>query len=83
MYGYPCSYCDGTVQPRRVEREAFKHKTGFVILEHITIGVCETCGNRYYTADLLHAVHDIATGKRQPARTEAIPVADLSGVGSS
>jgi len=54
MYGYPCTYCDGTVRPRRVEREAFKHKTGFVILEHIVIGVCETCGNRYYTADLLH-----------------------------
>lgn len=81
MYGYPCSYCNGTVQPRRVEREAFKHKTGFVILEHIVIGVCETCGNRYYTADLLHTVHDIATGKRQPARTEAIPVADLSEAG--
>ena len=81
MYGYPCSYCDGTVQPRRVEREAVKHKTGFVILEHIVIGVCETCGNRYYTADLLHTVHDIATGKRQPARTEAIPVADLSEAG--
>jgi hypothetical protein len=26
-------------------------------------------------------VHDIATGKRQPARTEAIPVADLSEAG--
>lgn len=81
MYGYPCSYCDGTVQPRRVDREAFKHKAGFVILEHIVIGVCETCGNRYYTADLLHTVHDIATGKRQPARTEAIPVGDLSETG--
>ena len=81
MYGYPCNYCYGTVQPRRVEREAFKHKNGFVILEHIVIGVCETCGNRYYTADLLHTVHDIATGKRQPAHTEAIPVADLSEAG--
>jgi YgiT-type zinc finger domain-containing protein len=81
MYGYRCNFCDGTVQPRRVEREAFKHKAGFVILEHVVIGVCETCGNRYYTADLLHTVHDIATGKLKPARTEAIPVADLSEAG--
>ena len=24
MYGYPCEYCEGTVQPHLVEREAFK-----------------------------------------------------------
>ena len=57
-YGYRCVYCQGTVQPRYVEREAFKHKNGFVILEHITIGVCDVCGNRYYSADILHAVHE-------------------------
>jgi hypothetical protein len=48
-----------------------------VILEHIVIGVFETCGNCYYTADMLHTVHDIATGKLKPDRTEAIPVAHL------
>jgi len=60
-------------------REAFKHKNGFVILENITIGVCDECGNRYYSADLLHTVHDIASGNKPFARTEKIPVAHLSG----
>lgn len=78
MYNYPCPYCDGIVKPRMIEREVFKHKNGFVILENIVIGVCEACGNRYYTADILHTVHDIATGKRAPVRTEAVPVAHLS-----
>lgn len=78
MYGYQCEYCKGTVQPRTVEREAFKHRNGFIILENITIGVCNSCGNRYYTADILHAVHEIATGLRAPERTEPIPVAHLS-----
>ncbi|MEH2058417.1 MAG: YgiT-type zinc finger protein [Nostoc sp.] len=44
MYGYRCEYCQGTVQPRTVKREAFKHRDGFVILEDVTIGVCDTCG---------------------------------------
>jgi YgiT-type zinc finger domain-containing protein len=78
MYGYQCVYCQGTVQPRNVEREAFKHKNGFVILEHITIGVCDVCGNRYYSADILHAVHDIAIGRRVAERTEQVPVAHLA-----
>jgi YgiT-type zinc finger domain-containing protein len=78
MYGYPCTYCSGTVQPQAVAREACKHKHGFVILDNIVIGVCDTCGHRYYTADILHTVHAIATGKRGPVRMEAIPVAHLS-----
>ncbi len=77
MYGYRCEYCEGTVQPKRVKREAFKHKNGFVILEDIVIGICDVCGNRYYSADILHTVHDIVTGARPFERTEEIPVAHL------
>lgn len=44
MYSYRCEYCEGTVQPKAVEREAFKHHRGFVILEQVTIGVCDVCG---------------------------------------
>lgn len=63
MYGYRCEYCEGSVQRKLVAQEAFKHKKGFVILENITTGVCDSCGNRYYSAEILHAVHQIATGK--------------------
>ena len=78
MYGYRCEYCEGSVQPRQVEREAFKHKKGFVILENILVGICDVCGNRYYSANILHTVHEIATGKQKPERTEHIPVAHLA-----
>lgn len=74
MYGYRCEYCEGKVQPRVVKREMFPHKDGFVILEDVTIGVCDACGNRYYSAEVLERVHEIATGRRAPERTEAIPV---------
>lgn len=75
MYGHKCECCNGTVRPRLVEREVFKHKKGFVILENVVIGVCDSCGDRYYSADILHTVHEIATGRRQPERTKAVPVA--------
>jgi YgiT-type zinc finger domain-containing protein len=75
MYGYKCQYCEGSVQPREIAREVFKHKNGFVILENVIIGVCDSCGNRYYSAQILHAVHQVATGKQRPERTESIPVA--------
>jgi YgiT-type zinc finger domain-containing protein len=75
MYGYKCEYCDGVVRERRVEREVFKHRDGFVILEHVPIGVCDKCGYRYYHSTLLYQVEAIAARKRVPERMELVPVA--------
>ena len=75
MYGYKCEYCDGVVQERMVAREAFKHRTGFVILENAPVGVCNTCGYRYYHASLLRRVEDVAAKRQVPERTEMVPVA--------
>ena len=78
MYGYRCEYCVGTVRERVVGREAFKHRRGFVILEQVPVGVCDTCGNRYYHASLLRRVEEIAGGGASAARTEQVPVATFS-----
>lgn len=67
-HGYRCEYCEGMVQPRRIERKAFKHKKGLVIM-------CDVCGNPYWSADVLHRAREIATGQREPERTGLIPVA--------
>ena len=80
MYGYQCEYCEETVRSRIVKREAFKHRDGFVILENVAIGVCDNCGNRYYSADLIHAVHAVGTGEKAAERTEQIPVMYLESV---
>ena len=76
-YGYQCEYCEGTVRPKKVAREAFKHEKGFIILEGIVVGICDSCGTRYYSSDILHAVHDIATGAKSFERVEEVPVSHL------
>jgi YgiT-type zinc finger domain-containing protein len=78
MYGYQCEYCDGTVRERIVEREAFKHRDGFVILENVPVGVCDKCGYRYYHSTLLHRVAKIAARKESPTRMEQVPVAPFA-----
>lgn len=77
MYGYKCEYCEGTVKERLVKKEVFKHKTGFVMLEDVPVGICDKCGYRYYHSSILQRVEDIADGKRVPERIETIPVAHL------
>lgn len=77
MYGYKCEYCEGTVKEQLVEKEVFKHKNGFVMLENVPVGICDICGYRYYHSTILRRVEEIAEGKRTPERTETIPVAHL------
>ena len=74
-FGYRCEYGDGTVRPKRVKREAFKHKLRFVILEDVTIGVCDSCGSRFYSAGSLKRVQEVAIGAVAPERFDEIPVA--------
>jgi YgiT-type zinc finger domain-containing protein len=75
QFGYQCEYCLGTGRAKRVKREAFKHKGSFVILEEVVMGICDTCGNRYYSAETMKRVQAIATGTTPPERTEPVPVA--------
>ncbi|MFZ9737100.1 MAG: YgiT-type zinc finger protein [Prochlorotrichaceae cyanobacterium] len=77
MFNYQCEYCDGTVQTRTIEREAFKYLNRFVILENVVVGICDKCKNRYYSAETLHAVNEVATGAKLAQKTESIPVLHL------
>ena len=77
MYGYQCEHCKGIVREKIVKREAFKHKNGFVILEDVPIGVCDKCGTRYYHANLLHRVAQVAAGKVS-SKSENVPVAQFA-----
>lgn len=74
MYDFPCEHCAGTVYPRNVEREAIRHKGGFVILEDVPIGVCDKCGSRYFHATVLRRVAEIGRSVAPPVRTIEIPV---------
>jgi uncharacterized protein (DUF427 family) len=43
-------------------------------LKDISIGICDNCGNRYYTADILRQVEVIATGQVVADTEERVPV---------
>ncbi|MBM4092452.1 MAG: YgiT-type zinc finger protein [Planctomycetes bacterium] len=74
MYDFNCEHCGGEVKARRVEREALRHKSSFVILEDVPIGVCGKCGARYFDASVLRRVAEIGRGKTPRDRTLEVPV---------
>ncbi|MCC6492257.1 MAG: YgiT-type zinc finger protein [Pirellulales bacterium] len=74
MYDFLCEHCTGAVRERRLDREAIRHKGGFVILENVPIGVCDTCGARYFHASVLRRVAEVGRRTTSPLRTIAVPV---------
>lgn len=75
LYGYMCEYCDGTVQEQLVDREVFKYRQSFVILENVPVGICDTCGHRYYHSTLLRQVEEVFRQRDAAQRVELVPVA--------
>lgn len=78
MHNYACEFCAGIVRPKHLDKEVFKHRDGFVILKNISIGVCDKCANRYYSADVLHRVEAIATGRIATDEEERVPIGSLT-----
>lgn len=74
-FGYQCEWCDGTVRRQVLPREVFELACGFVILEDVTVGVCDKCDHRYYPAKVVRRAEAIALGRRKAERTERVPVA--------
>jgi YgiT-type zinc finger domain-containing protein len=74
MYDFSCEHCTGAVRERRVDREAFRHKGSFVILEDVPVGVCDTCRARYFHASVLRRVAEVGRGVTPATQTIEIPV---------
>ena len=80
MYEFTCEHCRGTVRERRVDREALRHKGGFVILEQVPVGVCDACGARYYDASVLRRVAEIGRAATCSLPTIEVPIAPYAPV---
>jgi len=74
MYGYACYRCNGTVEERRRDREIFQYNESFVALEDAPVGICATCGARYFDASLLRRVAEVGRGDKRSQRTLEVPV---------
>ncbi|MBI1930451.1 type II toxin-antitoxin system MqsA family antitoxin [Candidatus Poribacteria bacterium] len=50
QYG-DCQYCSGEVTEQMIEID-FRWKGQFYLFENIPVGVCEQCGEKYFTAEV-------------------------------
>lgn len=70
-----CDYCTGTVQPFAAQSEPLRVGGTLVLLDGVTIGRCDRCGHRYFSAETLKLAEDVASHPEKASRTVTVPVA--------
>ena len=74
--GEHCEYCGGVIIEKRVDLSR-KVKGQYILIENVPAGVCTECGTRYYTANVLKMVEEIARGRQEVKREILVPVYSL------
>lgn len=68
-----CTYCGGEVV-ECVQRVDYRLHGQLYILEGVPTGVCQQCGEQFFTADTAHQMESAVTETKGPMETVPIPV---------
>lgn len=74
-----CYFCGGEVVERIIELE-FRWKGQLYILEGVPAGICQQCGEKYFTAEVSKAI-DEAVESGEVKRIVNVPVKELKLMG--
>ncbi len=67
-----CYYCGGEVQQREIDID-FRWKGRLFIIEKVPVGVCQQCGEKFFTAAVSEEL-DRLVASAQIDRTIEVPV---------
>jgi len=68
-----CSYCGGEVV-ERIQRVDYRVHGQLYILEGVPAGVCQQCGEQFFTAEVAHRMESVVAEATGPMETLPIPV---------
>ena len=72
-----CHTCGGRVIEERVTVDYRWGDNLLAIIEGVPVGVCGTCGERYFKAEVVKAMEKAAHSRSRARRTIAVPVRQL------
>ena len=73
-----CYFCGGEIVERVIELE-YRRKGRLYIIERVPVGICQQCGEKYFTALVSEAIDRIVEAK-EIKRTVSIPVKEFKPV---
>ncbi len=72
--GTTCQYCEGTmIVEQRVDLHR-KVEGHHVLIEHVPAGVCQACGARFYTPQVVQMIEAMIRGRDTSRHTTTVAV---------
>jgi len=72
-----CHFCGGVVGEQRVVVDYRWGEELLAIIEGVPAGVCDTCGERYFKAEVIKAMEKTARSRSRAKRKVEVPVRQL------
>ena len=72
-----CHFCGGTVSEQRVVVDYRWGDELLAIIEGVPAGVCDTCGERYFKAEVVKAMEKTAQSPSRAKCTVKVPIRQL------
>lgn len=69
-----CYFCGGQVAEKHVTVDYRWGGDLLAILKNVPAGVCQTCGEQYFKADVVKAMERSANSRRKAVETVEVPV---------
>jgi YgiT-type zinc finger domain-containing protein len=75
-----CDYCHSKLPLSEKRVTVYRKRQGQVfVLENVPARVCQTCGERYFAAEVVQAMEKMMTEPAVPTRTMTVPVIAFAG----
>lgn len=73
-----CQYCGGRVTEQLVQKVCTWGGRLITVVDNVPAGVCNQCGERYYTSKVLKGIESILGQRKKISRHIRVPFADYA-----
>lgn len=74
-----CVFCGGRVEKRMVTF-SYEEEDKHLLVEHIPAEVCDKCGEKTYSPEVVDELLRFAKDKVKPVKVIEVPVFDFAGI---
>jgi len=78
----PCSLCGGDVVAKLVQYE-YRWEGKLFVFEDVPAGVCQQCGEAYFTAETVKAMEKAVLSELKPRRVIEVPIFSYAEVAAA
>lgn len=74
---HKCHFCGSKVSEQKVTVDYRWGDELLTVIKNVPAGVCETCGEKYFKAEVVKAMEKTANSRRKPKEILQVPVREL------